>query len=153
LPGARDLWAVSVHFKAAADGVETRTKQAEELTRAIRAEIPEGDLLVVGGDLNTEDAAEPCLGALAAVVDVAPPYPADAKGNTATNAPRRVAYDWVLADADLRKLEIPVRIGSAAFPSGLVFDTRVMDLPPARPDDSAAEAMQHMAVVRDFLVK
>ena len=51
---------------------------------------------------------------------------------------------------------IPVSIGSASFPAGLVFDTRVFtpltDVAPATATDSAATNMQHMAVVEDFLL-
>ncbi len=47
-------------------------------------------------------------------------------------------------------------IDSASFPDGLVVDTRVYepitDLAPALAGDSDAPSMQHMAVVKDFLV-
>ena len=48
-------------------------------------------------------------------------------------------------------------IGAAQFANGLVVDTRVYtplaDLAPALATDSGATGMQHMAVVRDFLLQ
>ena len=69
---------------------------------------------------------------------------------------RMRAYDWVLADPDLHALQVPVFIADAGFNAGLVFDTRVFnpldDVAPAQAGDSAAPNMQHMAVVKDFLL-
>lgn len=84
--------------------------------------------------------------------------------NINTNANRNSPYDWVLADLELDKFEVPVELGNAAekidgvdrFPQGLVFDSRsFIDLslaPGVHRADSAAPGMQHMAVVRDFSV-
>jgi hypothetical protein len=82
--------------------------------------------------------------------------PDDGKGRTGTNSKRSKPYDRLLADADLEKFSAPVRIGAREFARGLVFDTRVYrplsDVQPAQPGDSTAPNMQHMPVIRDFLV-
>lgn len=153
LPGARDLWAVSVHFKASTEELDTRTEEARALVAAMKQSIPDDALVVVGGDLNTATADEPCFAELAGVVVTAPPHPADVKGVTGTNASRAAPYDWVLANRALAKESVPVELLGASHPAGLVFDTRVATSPPALADDSAAPGMQHMAVVRDFLVR
>ena len=80
----------------------------------------------------------------------------DQDGLTGTNASRGKPYDWVLPDADLEAFHVPVVIGAQSFPDGLVFDTRVYtpldDVAPAQATDSGAPSMQHMAVVKDFVI-
>ena len=66
------------------------------------------------------------------------------------------SFDVVLVDPDLSALQIPVAIGASTFPDGLVVDSRVYtpleEIAPVLVDDSRAPFMQHMAVVRDFLL-
>jgi hypothetical protein len=49
-----------------------------------------------------------------------------------------------------------VKLGDQSFPAGLVIDTRIhkpiSDLAPALVTDSEAPNMQHMGVIRDFLL-
>ncbi|MGC4118476.1 MAG: endonuclease [Myxococcales bacterium] len=153
VPGDRDLWAVSLHLRTSSAG--DRDAGATELVKNLKAVVPAGDFLVVGGDFNTGSRTEACIKTLSQVVITAAPYPADQAGNTLTSAKRSSPLDWLLADADLAGLETPVVIGNTSFPAGLVFDSRV--LPPLFDDatikstDSGAAGMQHMALVRDFL--
>ena len=159
VPGDVDLWAVSVHLKATAGSRGRRVAEAQALVAAVQAEVPPGDYLVIGGDFNTysrtpgPSPGEPCLAELAAIVDVAGPWPADAAGDDDTNGPRSTPYDWILFDADLGAHAVPARVGAAVYDHGLVFDSRVFtplgDVVPVRFEDSAAANMQHMAVVRD----
>ncbi|MEL7141227.1 MAG: pre-peptidase C-terminal domain-containing protein [Cyanobacteria bacterium J06643_4] len=152
IPGEQDLWAVSVHFLTRSGSV--RNTEANAVRRLVLENIPEGDYLVVGGDLNTRNAGEAALRTLDRVVETDPPHPADQAGRIGTNASRRRPYDWVFADEDLDPLEIPVAIGENSFPHGLVFDSRVYtplaDVAPVMVGDSGATNMQHMAVIRDF---
>ena len=152
LPQGRDLWAVSVHLYAQKASV--RARQAAELVRQVERLVPADDLLVLGGDLNTRSRDEECLTVLARLFVAA--EPTDQAADPDTNAGRSRPYDWVLADADLDPLETPVRIGVEEFAEGLVFDSRVFvpldAVPPVQASDSAAPQMQHMAVVRDFLI-
>jgi endonuclease/exonuclease/phosphatase family metal-dependent hydrolase len=152
VPGATDLWAISVHFLTSGSGA--RNDEAQALLGHIQGTIPAGDMVVLGGDLNTESRSESAIGTLSALFETGGPYPVDQDGNDGTNASRAEPYDWVLADADLAAREIAVQIGGSVFPAGAVIDTRVhqpiSDLAPAMVNDSGASGMQHMAVVKDF---
>jgi endonuclease/exonuclease/phosphatase family metal-dependent hydrolase len=154
IPGARDLWVISVHFLT-----KSQSKRGEEagvLVKLIREHIPGKDYLALGGDLNTGNRQEPCLSDLGAQFVVSAPFPADEAGQEGTNAKRANPYDWILVDQDLDKFKAPVIIGARTFPGGLIFDSRVFtlleDVAPVQREDSAAEQMQHMAVVRDFVI-
>jgi endonuclease/exonuclease/phosphatase family metal-dependent hydrolase len=154
VPGPVDLWAVSVHLLTTS--TTDRNAEGAALIADLQGKVPAGDHLVLGGDFNTDNRAEPVVTTLSALFSTAAPYPADGGGNSNTSAPRTRPYDWVLTSAGLRTLETPVVIGAAHFDAGLVVDTRVYtpiaDLSPALMTDSGASGMQHMAVVRDFLL-
>jgi endonuclease/exonuclease/phosphatase family metal-dependent hydrolase len=156
VPGDRDLWAISLHLKASASSAPTRTSEATALVAAVHARVPEGDYLVVGGDLNTQNTGEACLTTLAGIVVTTGPFPVDQAGEINTNLNRTKPYDRVLFDADLAPLEVPVVLGASAFDHGLVFDSRVYtpltDAAPVLAGDSGASGMQHMAVVRDVVL-
>jgi hypothetical protein len=148
---------VSVHLLTSSAGA--RDSQSQALVSFISANVPAADYLVVGGDFNTDTRTEPCLTTFSSVVVTSTtqaPYPVDQAGNGNTSANRSKPYDWVLADPDLNPLRIPVVIGSSTFPDGLVFDSRVYtpleEVAPVVVSDSGAPNMQHMAVVKDFLV-
>jgi endonuclease/exonuclease/phosphatase family metal-dependent hydrolase len=153
LPDGKFLWTVSVHLYSKKP--EVRAQEAKALIAAIRAKIPESDLLVLGGDFNTRDGGEACVAGFRAVFDKGG-NAADQSGNANTNANRNKPYDWVLADKDLAACAAPVQIGAGRWTHGLVFDSRVFkplaDVAPVQAGDSAAPNMQHMAVVRDFVV-
>jgi endonuclease/exonuclease/phosphatase family metal-dependent hydrolase len=154
VPGPKDLWVVSVHLLTAS--ASERNLEAQSLVSFIKQHVPAGDLLAVGGDLNTDTRSESCFTTLAQVVGTAGPHPADRNGNGNTNASRAKPYDHVLVDADLKAYQTPVVIGASTFSNGLVVDTRVYsplaELSPALSADSGATNMQHMAVVKDFLL-
>lgn len=155
VPGPIDLWAVSVHLLTT--NPTLRDTEASSIVQQIQANVPAGDYVVVGGDFNTDVRAEPCITTFDAVLSTASPYPADGNGNDKTSGPRTRPYDWVLVSSPLRAREAPVAIGAAQFATGLVVDTRIYtpiaDLAPALVGDSGAPNMQHMAVVRDFLLE
>ncbi|MFT3838683.1 MAG: endonuclease [Myxococcaceae bacterium] len=155
LPGQRDLWVVSVHLLTSSGG--ERNLEAVSLVGQLDAGVGLGELLIVGGDFNTDTRSEACLSTLAPRVSEAAPYPADQAGVDGTNASRAKPYDHVLESRCLALEEVPVTIGTSVFDGGLVFDSRVYtpltDVPPVLQTDSAATNMQHMAVVRDYLVQ
>ena len=152
LPGNQDLWAISVHFLTRSASI--RNVQADALVEFVQTNIPDEDLLVIGGDFNTRNITEATLQTLGNVVNTRPPYPTDQDGDIDTNSSRRRPYDWVFVDSDLQEYEIPVEIGNNRFQYGLVFDSRVYsplsDVEPVRRNDSGATNMQHMAVIKDF---
>lgn len=154
VPGPRDLWVVSVHLLTTSSG--NRSSEATSLVNRIKANIPASDYLAIGGDFNTGSRSEACFSTFAQVVSTASPYPADRNGNTNTNAGRNEPYDHVLVDADLRQYQTAVVIGGSSYANGLVVDTRVhsplSELSPALSGDSGASGMQHMAVIKDFLI-
>jgi endonuclease/exonuclease/phosphatase family metal-dependent hydrolase len=154
IPGPKDLWVVSVHLLTA--DATTRNNEATNLVSRIKANIPVGDYLAIAGDLNTDTRSESCFSTFSQVVTTGSPYPADRNGNTNTNATRAKPYDHVLVDSDLRAYQTATVIGSSSFSAGLVVDTRVYsplsDISPALSTDSGSTNMQHMAVIKDFVV-
>ncbi len=154
LPNGKNLWAISVHLYSKKPGI--REREAKELVAKIKALIPPEDLVVLGGDLNTRTRDEACVTVLQKFFRDAETEPADQLADEDTNANRNKPYDWVLADAELEACAAPVTLAGESFPGGLVFDSRVFEplsaVPPIQESDSAAPNMQHMAVVRDFLV-
>ena len=154
VPGPKDLWVVSVHLLTSSSS--TRNSEASNLVNRIKASIPAGDYLAIGGDFNTGSRTESCFSTFAQVVSTASPYPADRNGNTNTNLGRNEPYDHVLVDSDLRQYQTAVVIGSSSYANGLVVDTRVhsplSEISPALSGDSGASGMQHMGVIKDFLI-
>lgn len=160
VPGPVDLWAISVHFST---NLAKREAESTELAALLLANVPPGDLLVVGGDLNTDTADEPLFATLETVVETTP-YPADQFGNTGTNTNRLIGvdgsisisgpwdpmrnqpYDWVLPGPSLMEHMVPVVLTNGSttltFPAGMVVDTRVFTeedivlVAPARLTDS-----------------
>jgi len=153
IPGDRDLWVVSLHFLT---NDRKRPGQARALAGFIERNVPAAAYLVIGGDLNTDNMREQAFVRLSSVVEIPAALAADGSGKTGTNRDRGKPYDQLLADRDLHPLRTPVVIGTNRFENGLVFDSRVFtplsDVAPVERGDSAAQNMQHMAVVRDFLV-
>ncbi|MBS2023509.1 MAG: endonuclease/exonuclease/phosphatase family protein [Deltaproteobacteria bacterium] len=152
LPSKRFLWAISLHLHTSTG---SHKGEAAALIADITKAIPTADLLVMGGDFNAPNANDNAVKGLATVVDTAGPYPADVKGNHNTNQNRNKTYDWVLADPELRSGEQAITIAGVTLASGFIADTRTLPagaLAPALQTDSGASNMQHMAVVRDFLM-
>lgn len=152
VPGPGDLIAVSVHLHT---NVSSHASEGEKLVQYIDDERGLDDVVVLGGDFNTDTTDDVLFGELDDVFRVTEPYPVDNLDNPHTNENRTKRYDWVLADPGLDALEIPVVIAAQTFEDGLVVDTRVYtplsDIAPARLMDSdQSVVMQHMAVVRDF---
>jgi hypothetical protein len=154
LPGGKPLWAISLHLLTT--GATQRSTEVTALVAQVKAVIPAADYLVLGGDFNTPVRTEPCITGLSEIVVTSGPYPADGAGNDNTSGPRSKPHDWLLADSDLAAFALPVAIGQRGYVGGLVFDSRVFspltDVAPVQLMDSAAQNMQHMPVVRDFLV-
>jgi endonuclease/exonuclease/phosphatase family metal-dependent hydrolase len=154
VPGPKDLWVVSVHLLTSSSG--SRNSEATSLVSFIKANVPAGDYLAIAGDFNTSSRTEATFSTFSQVVSTAAPYPADRNGNTNTNASRGSPYDHVLVDDDLRAFQTATVIGASSFAAGLVADTRVYspisEISPALAADSGASGMQHMGVIKDFLI-
>ncbi|MBI1290529.1 endonuclease [bacterium] len=154
IPGDKDLWAISVHLLTTSSG--NRNAEANELKSYIQANVPAGDYVVIGGDFNTDNTSEAAFSTLSAVVKTSAPYPADQSGNRNTNAGRSKPYDHVLVSTNLDAYQVAVQQGSNSHPNGLVFDSRVYSplsaVSPVQSGDSGATNMQHMAIIKDFLI-
>lgn len=153
VPGPRDWLAVSVHLSSTSS--TTRLAQLEAILARVRQEKRASDDVVLGGDFNANVTNYPLVQSSGVVVTDGP-VPVDALGNAGTNTTRRKRIDLVLAGAELESRATAVRIGDQQFPAGLVFDSRVFsplsDVAPIEAGDSAAMEMQHMPVVRDFVL-
>jgi hypothetical protein len=164
IPGPNDLWAISVHLLTA--NPTTRAAEATELINFINTNIPAGDYVLVGGDFNTSSRVNPnpdggegetAFDVLSQRFFVLGPHPIDQNGNENTNTNRNKPYDVVLASPCLAQLQGPTTLGTTTFWWGAVIDTRVYapltDITPALFGDSSATGMQHMGVVKDFLIQ
>ncbi len=151
LPRGPTLFVVSVHLSASKE--TKRRAQTAALADYCRKNVPPGDWLVIGGDYNTQVRGESCLRSLEKWLVIRPPWPADEDGNENTNRNRRKPTDWVLVGKELHACSTP---NTLTWSGDLVFDSRVfrnLDLvPPVLIEDSDAEQMQHMAVLRDFWI-
>jgi endonuclease/exonuclease/phosphatase family metal-dependent hydrolase len=155
IPGPKDLWVVSVHLLTSGAGV--RNTEAGNLVTYIKGKVPATDYLAIGGDFNSDSRSEALFSTFSSVVSTASPYPADKNSNVNTNANRNKPYDHVLVSSNLRAFQTATVIGASTFPGGLVVDTRVYspisEIAPAQSADSASTNMQHMAIVKDFLLQ
>jgi hypothetical protein len=155
LPGPNDLWVVSVHLLTSSAG--NRNNEAGQLINRFNANIPAGDYLLLGGDFNTDNRSEAAFSTFSSRLVVAGPHPADQNGNGGTNANRDKPYDNVIASPCLKALQTATVIGNSTYASGLVVDTTVYtplsEIAPALFGDSNASNMQHMGVVKDFLIQ
>jgi endonuclease/exonuclease/phosphatase family metal-dependent hydrolase len=155
LPGPRDLWVVSVHLLTSS--ASERSIEARAIIARLATDVPPTDLLLLGGDFNTDTRIEPALTDFSARTVTEAPWPVDQAGLGGTSGNRNKPYDWVLASPCLHGLQVPVVVGAHTFPSGLVFDTRVYrplsEVPPVDGSESASSNMQHMGVVRDFIIQ
>ena len=158
IPGDKNLLAVSVHLKASSgsDNETRRNTEASALVSFINANLTPGDHVVIGGDCNTYSRTEPCINTLSAVVKTTAPWPADQAGNSNTNSGQSSPYDWVMPNNSLATYATPLVIGSNTHTNGLVFDSRdytpLSAVSPVQSGDSGVTGMQHMAVMRAFLI-
>jgi endonuclease/exonuclease/phosphatase family metal-dependent hydrolase len=156
LPGDMNLLAVSVHLKASSDSASRRQAQAVQLAGYIAGEKKATDHVVIGGDFNTYSRTESCVTALSSTVVTTAPWPADQAGNTNTNSGQSSPYDWVMPSSSLAAFSTPLVIAPNTHTNGLVFDSRdytpLSAVTPVQSTDSGATGMQHMAVMRAFLI-
>lgn len=155
LPGPHDVFVISVHFLTTS--AANRNLDARTIMQQLDAGVSRYDYVLLGGDFNTDTFSEAAFTTLAPRFVVSAPWPADQNGNTGTNANRSKPYDHVVASTCLAATQVPTVLGATSFPAGAVIDTRVFgaqlsDIAPALAGDSAASQMQHMGVVKDFLI-
>lgn len=156
LPGTQDLHIVSLHIKAGDTSADedTRELEARALTNYMRvAGWPAWDFVVVAGDFNAGNRSDAGVQVVTQLVSDLR-QPSDQNGDKDTNIPRNKPYDYVLPNALLESNQVTLTVGGLDFPNGLVFDSRLWAAPPApiRTNDSAGTGIQHLAVLKRFLV-
>ena len=153
LPGTNDLYIVSVHLLTTSAGA--RATEASNLKALIQANFPAGAWIIVAGDMNTDTRSEAAISTFTTFLSDSP-IPVDNLGNSYTSMNRNHPHDYVLPSFAMTNTLTSVVLPSNTFPNGLVFDSRVYtpltDVPPVQSNDCGAVNMQHMAVVKDFLV-
>ena len=168
IPGNTDIFAISVHLhtKPASDQMAAAKVIVDEIAK-VKANNPGKYYYVVGGDFNGPTAVSSDGFGRNNTFYVDGPHPVDENGDEETNANGSSQYDFVLADYPLHEFQVPTVYYSSKDPTktksyenGLVFDTRVYPqstldeyFSPAKTSDSGASQMQHMAVVKDFLIE
>lgn len=159
IPGSNDLYVISVHLLTSNSTDRNTEAQAIVNTYIPSLNIPAGSYLVMGGDFNTQSRTESCITTLSADFVTASPYPVGQDGDGDTNSTRAHPEDWVLVNSDLNALKTTTTYGSYSYANGLVFDTRNFTQPqldanfsPALTTDSGASQMQHMGVVKTFII-
>ena len=168
IPGKKDIFAISVHLhtKPPSDQVKAAQVIVDEIKK-LESSKPGRYYYVVGGDFNGPAAVSSDGFGKNNTFYVDGPDPVDEKGNSNTDSGRDDHYDFVLADYQLHGFQIPVVYYSSedstktkTYENGFVFDTRLYNQSvldeyfyPADKNDSGASQMQHMAVVKDFLIE
>lgn len=156
LPGTtNDLYVVSVHLLTSSSS--TRNTEATELKGLIQANFPANAWIIVGGDMNTDSRSEAAINTFKTFLSDDPkPADGDSPEKEGTNASREKPYDYALPSFSLTNFQTSVVIGARSFSKGLVFDSRVYSplsaVAPVQSGDSGASGMQHMAIVKDFLI-
>lgn len=166
LPGPKDLFVFSVHLHT--EPVADQVIAAEVIVDAVtahKAANPGKYYYIVGGDFNGETSVSSAGFGADDTFCISDPFPVDDNGNRYTNSPRNNHYDWILTDCDMSLKRVSTQYDSREgndpleYPTGHVFDTRlytqeVLDeyFFPALTTDSAAFQMQHMAVIKDYIL-
>ena len=155
LPGTNSLYVVSVHLLTSS--AANRETEASNLMTLIQANFPSNAWIIVAGDMNTDSRTEAAIITFSANLSDSP-IPVDNLGNSDTSINRNHPHDYVLPSYSMTNMLTAVVITNHTYSNGLVFDSRVYtnvnDVlpPPIQLGDSGADGMQHMAVVKDFLV-
>lgn len=157
LPGTtNDLYVVSCHLYSSGTAADRNT-EATTIKTQIQANFPANAWVIVGGDMNTDTRSESAIGTFKTFLSDNPiPTDATTGGDDTTNANRNKPYDYLLPSFSLTNYLAAVNLTSQSFPKGLVVDTRVFsplsDISPAQSGDSGVSGMQHMAIVKNFLI-
>ena len=167
IPGDKNLWVVSLHLKAGSSYSGTRSAETESLMQKIKFNIPKDDYIIIGGDLNTTNRNENCINNLSELFKISSPHPTCEAGKEGTNTSRRNPYDWVIASKNLAEFQVSSDFcygndteNCKKYENGLVFDSKKYDeydlnvyFSPVEINDSRADSMQHMGVIKDFEIE
>lgn len=157
LPGTtNDLYIVSLHLYSSGSAGDRNT-EATIVKTNIQHFFPASSWVIVGGDMNTDSRTEAAIGTFKTFLSDNPvATDAVSGGDDTTNANRNKPYDYLFPSFSLTNYQTAVAFSSQSFPKGLVFDSRVYsplsDVSPVQSGDSGVTGMQHMPIVKDFLI-
>ncbi len=180
IPGNKDLFVVSVHLRTSPGSDQVR--EAEVVVNYIQSVKEEAHYLgyyfMVGGDFNGPTSAcdnDTTDGwGLYNTFNVCDPFPVGEDGDSDTSANRSKHNDWLLVSADLSAFQVSTDYCAESnsndckrYPHGLVMDTRDFtqseldtyfsptgfDNKTLSVDDSSGNSMQHMAIIKDFVIR
>src|SRR5690606_10197452 len=121
----------------------------------IASNFPSNAWIVVAGDMNLYSDSEDAIQKFKTFLSDSP-VPVDQNGDGDTNSGRNERYDRVLPSFSLNSNRVATVIVSRTLSNGLVFDSRVYtplsEVAPVSLGDSGACGMQHMGVVKDFII-
>lgn len=159
LPGSNDLYVISVHLYNSGTEAQRNT-EAITIKSNVQALFPANAWIMLAGDCNVDARTEAAISTFKTFLSDNP-IPTDqvTGGNFNSNEPRNKPYDYVLPSFGLTNFLTPSVIGANTFSNGLVFDSAVFatfypiaDVAPVAAGDSHVSGMQHMAVIKDFLI-
>ncbi len=180
IPGNKDLFVVSVHLHTG--GGSTQKEEAQVVAKKIakiKEDYPDKYYYLVGGDFNGDSAvSDSGFGKYQGVRIFTTSTDNNARpvgedGSYGTNAKRSKPYDWVLSSPDLTQLQVSSDFCNQndtndckRYSHGLIMDTRDFTqneldkyFSPTsfngyslETDDSQGNNMQHMAIIRDFVI-
>ena len=180
IPGNKDLFVVSVHLRTSpgSDQIEEAEVVVNHINNLKQQADYNGYYFIVGGDFNGPSSAcdnHPNDGwGLYNTFNVCDDFPVGEDGSTGTSASRSKHLDWLLASPGLSPFQVSTDYcaenntnNCKRYPTGLVMDTRdftqselntyfsptnfddrTLDV-----DDSDGNSMQHMAIVKDFVIR
>ena len=171
IPGNIELYAISVHLSTKGSEQVAPARMIATKIAAHKAANPGKYYYVVGGDFNGSTAVGGFTSSNA--FDGSDPYPESEKCRTGkgsykctnTNHGRTKHYDWILESSNLSKFRVTTKLckqndknDCLEYPKSLVFDTREYInksdyILPAKLNDSSDEYMQHMSIIKDFIIK
>ncbi len=163
-----NLMVFSVHLKGQED--DSQITAAQLITQKIseHKKTHTGYYYIVGGDFNGEaSVGNEGFGKFnnKEIMQINFPYPKSEYGNDGnTNRTRTAKLDFILADTNLYQYQISTdycisNLNCKKYENGLVFDSRNYSrndldtyFTEVQPNDCDAKNMQHLAVVKDFLI-
>jgi hypothetical protein len=179
IPGDKELFTISVHLHTSpsADQIEAAQIIGQKISE-IKELQPNKYYFIVGGDFNGDSSVDndgfgEYNGEIIFDADIYGPRPIGEDGGYGTNASRTKPYDWVLTSPDLTAYQVSSDFCNInndndcmKYKDGLIFDTRDFTqeeldkyFSPTsfngyqlETDDSDGSSMQHMAIVKDFII-
>lgn len=154
------LFVISVHLstKSSKQAIEG-PQLVEYIKKYFNVTDPDDieDYVVLGGDFNAGSRNANIMWVFKnSGIFIDQPIPVDQNLRSGTNSSRSKEHDFVITNEKLHQYISVLKIGNNVFPNGLVFDSRtykpLSDVYPVEYNDSGASYMQHMPVIKVYLI-